>query len=375
MAGGIVRYVALVLALSLGGQAAFAASLVDPASARRAIANPATTAQDAELSALAASGRATELAARLEVVAHDRTITDVAQEWLLDRGLHALARIAPTPEARASVVRLAARAPMVYTRVDPDHGDRATPLYDAGATARFVLRNWDRNAARERARADLAAGGNAAVDRFASRDDIEGADPLREGIAEAFLAAPLPQLATQRAAIVGALVRGGRVDELALILATQLADRELYGLVFDHADEPVALAAVSGVSETLDAASALEALAIASRRAENASAAVLEIGRLARTDDAARRFLFDAVTAPDVGPSAAAALAGLHDPAVSAELARRLAGAHTEESRRLLVLALKLDASPAARTELERFAATRAGSAPLQKKVRQWLER
>ena len=374
MAGGIVRSVALALALSLGGEASHAARVVDPASARQAIANPAITAQGAELTALADNQRATELAARLEVIAHDRTITDVAQEWLLDRGLHALARIAPTPEARATVVRLAARSPTVYTRVDPDHGDRATPLYDAGATARFVLRNWDRSAARERARADLAGSLTEAVDRFASRGGIEDADPVREGIADAFLAAPLPQLAAQRAAIVDSLVRGGRVDELALILATQLADRELYGLVFDHADEPVALAAVSGVSRTLDAASALEALTLASRRAEIASAAVLEIGRLAGTDDAARRFLFDVVTAPDVGPSAAAALAALHDPAVSAELGRRLAGARTEESRRLCVLALKLDESPAARAELKRFAGTRAGSGQLQKEVRQWLD-
>ena len=200
MAGGIVRSVALALALSLGGEAALAARVVDPASARQAIANPAVAAQDAELSALESNRRATELAVRLEVIAHDGAITDIAQEWLLDRGLHALARIAPTPEARASVVRLAARAPTVYTRVDPDHGDRATPLYDAGATARFVLRIWDRSAARERARTDLAAGLTAAVDRFASRGGIEGADPVREGIADAFLAAPLPQLAAQRAA-------------------------------------------------------------------------------------------------------------------------------------------------------------------------------
>ena len=102
---------------------------------------------------------------------------------------------------------------------------------------------------------------------------------------------------------------------------------------------------------------------------------MLEIGKLARNDDAARRFLFDSVSAPDIGPSAAAALAALHDPAVSADLGRRLASVKSEESRRLLVLALRLDASPAARAELERFAKTDAGSAQLQKEVRQWLVR
>ena len=102
---------------------------------------------------------------------------------------------------------------------------------------------------------------------------------------------------------------------------------------------------------------------------------MLEIGKLARNDAAARRFLFDSVSAPDIGPSAAAGLAALHDPMVSAELGRRLASAKSEELRRLLVLALRLDASAAARAELERFAITGAGSAQLREEVRQWLVR
>ncbi len=375
MTGGNARIFALALALSLGGPASHAARVVDPASAREAIANPAVMALDAELAALAAGNRATELAARLEVIAHGRTLTDVAQEWLLDRGLHALARIAPTREARATIARLATRRPTVYTRVDRDHSERATPLYDAGATARFVLRNWDRSAAREGTRADLAAGTTSAVDRFASRGAIEGADPVRAGIADAFRAAPLGQLPAQRAAIAESVARGGRVDDIALIVAERLADRELFSLVFGHADEPVALAAVSSVSRSLDAHSAFEALALASRREAIASAAVLEIGKLARNDSAARRFLFDSVAAPDIGPSAAAALAALHDSAVPAELGRRLGEAQPEQSRRLLVLALRLDASPAARAELERFAKTDSGSAQLQKEVRRWLGR
>ena len=107
MTGGIARYFALACALGLASLSAHAARIVDPASARQAIENPVVVARDAELIALAAGGRATELAARLELIAHDATLADVAQEWLLDRGLHALARIAPTREARATVARLA----------------------------------------------------------------------------------------------------------------------------------------------------------------------------------------------------------------------------------------------------------------------------
>jgi len=372
MRGGIARAFGFAVALGLVADAAYAAGVVDPASARRAVSSPVVVAQDGELAALAAAGRATELAARLERVAHDATLNDVAREWLLDRGLHALARIAPSPAARASVARLASRPPLVYAHIDPDHGDRATPLYDAGATARFVLRHWDRIAARDAAFAEIGAGRTAAIERF---DGAAEGDPVRDGIADAYRDAPPAALATQRAAVADALLQGRRVDALGLIVAGRLEDAALFGLVFDYADEPVALAAIPTLARTLDDAAAFALLARASRRADVASAAVLEIGRLAAGDGAARQFLLESVAEPDIGPSAAAALARLGDPAVSAEVGRRLAASDDEATRRRLVLALKLDSSPAARTELARFVKTGAGSAPLQKDVRQWLER
>jgi hypothetical protein len=362
----------LALALGLVAGPASSARVVDPASAKHETSSPLVTAQDAELTALAAAGRATELAARLERIARDAALPDVAREWLLDRGLHALAGIAPAPAARASVARLATLRPQVFTRVDPDHGDRATPLYDAGATARFVLRAWDRAAARNIAAASLAAGRTDAVARFAA---ASRRDPGAEGVADAFRAAPASLLAGQRAAVAGTLVAGGNADALALILAERLPDAELFGLVFDYADEPVALEAIPAAGQTLAASSALEVLARASRRAEIASAAVLEIGRLAEHDGPARRFLLDAVAEPATGSSAAAALARLGDPAVSGQIGQRLAASNDELERRRLVLALRLDASPAAREELARFARSGAGSAPLRKEVREWLER
>ena len=372
MRGRKTRILGFALALGLAAGPALGARLVDPASARRETTTPLVTAQDAELSALAAASRATELAARLERIAHDATLPDVAREWLLDRGLHALARTTPTSAARASVARLADSRPVVFARIDPDHGDRATPLYDTGATARFVLREWDRAAARDTAAAGLASGRTESVARFAA---ASAGDPAADGIADAYQAAPAAALAGQHAAVTDALVAGMRVDALALILAGRLSDAALFGLVFDYADEPVALDAIPVASRALDTASALERLAEASRRADIASAAVLEIGRLAQNDAAARRFLLDAVAAPDLGASAAAALGRLGDPAVSAELGQRLANSRDEDGRRRLVLALKLDASPAARAELARFAKSDAGSAHLQKEVRQWLER
>ena len=373
MTGGIARFFALACALGLASLPAQAAHIVDPASARQAIENPLAAARDAEISALAARGRATELAARLELIAHDATLTDVAQEWLLDRGLHALVRIAPTSDARATVARLASRAPVVYTRVDPDQGDRATPLYDAGATARFVLRSWERNDARATAQAELSAGLTQAVDRYGLHAVEDARDPVLEGIAEAFRNAQMPELAAQRPAVSNALAQGQPVDALALVLAERFADPALFDLLFDNAGEPTALAAIPAATRALDASSALAALTRASRRTDVGSAAVLEIGRLAQGDPAARSFLFDALADPAIGASAAAALGRISDPAVSAEVGQRLSQARSEDERRLLVLALRLDANPAARAELERFANSGAGSPKLQKKVRQWL--
>ncbi len=212
---------------------------------------------------------------------------------------------------------------------------------------------------------------HAAVARFEQAASEAG----RAGIADAFRAAPTAEIAAQRAAVAATLAQGGHVDALALIVAERLADGDLFAQLVDYADEPEALVALAAVRRVLDATQALETLVRASRRTDIASVAVLEAGRLAATDAAARRFLFEALADPGIAPSAAAALASLRDPGVSAEIGRRLALARADGERRLLVLALSLDGSPAARAELGRFARSGAGSPQLQAKTRRWLER
>ncbi len=375
MAGGNISKLATGLLLGLFGLSALAARVTDPASARRDVTSPAIVAIDSQLAGLAAEGRTGELAARLDVIARDRTLDLVAQEWLLDRGLHRLASLPPAPAAQAIVTGFTARAPIVYARVDPDLGDRAVPYYDTGATARFVLRSWRRAAARNQAAADLQSGRDAVVARFAALPAAGDSEPERSGIIDAFNAAKLASLAAQRAAIVAALTAGERIDEPAMITARRTSDAELMGLVLGQVDAPVALAATGAIRQAFDGQTALELLSGASRRADIASAAMLEIGRLARNDGEARDFLFDALDDPDLGPSAAAALAAIGDAGVTAELGRRLRTGRSETALRMLVLALKLDSGHAAREELRRFAATGKGSPQLQQEVRHWLER
>jgi len=361
MTGGIACLSTLVLALGLAGPVL-------------AVENPAVVSRDAELTALAARGRTDELAARLDVIASDATLEDIAQEWLLDRGLHRLAKLAPTPAARATVDRLAARRPIVYAPIDPGHGD-AAPLYDVGATARFVRRTWSRAEARAMAARALASGDPALVRRYAEHAALRGKSPVLNGIGDAFGEAPAPQLAAQRPALAAAMNDGERVGPLALVVAERLADPELFGLVLAGADDASALAAVPAVARVLDSRTALELLERASRRRDVGSAALLEIGRFAADDAAARAVLFDALGDPARAPSAAAALAKIGDPGVAAELGHRLEAAQTDEERRVLVLALKLDAGPAARAALERFSRSVAGPPALREDVRAWLAR
>jgi hypothetical protein len=364
---------ALVLACCLAAAAGAAPRVVDAGASSRALDNPAVSARDAELSALAGGGRADELAARLDVIAFDATLDGLAREYLIDRGLHRLATLPPTPAARATVMRLAKRKPVVYVRVDPDHGDRATPLYDTGATARFVLREWNRGHARDEAAQSLAAGDGTAIGRYASIAAMRGKSAQLKGIEDAFREAPARQLVAQRPALQASLADGERVGPLALVVAGRLADAELFGLVLQGADEDSALAAVTAAAHTLDSRAALGLLERASRREDIGSAALLAIGGLVAGDPEARYSLFAALEDPARAPSAAAALARLGDPGVSAELGQRLAAARTEESQRALVLALRLDPTPAARAELARFAESGKGSARLRRQVQQWL--
>jgi hypothetical protein len=365
-------YTALFV-LVLAAAPVSAREVVDIGAARRVLAGSAAVEGVAQLAALARTGAVDELGAQLERVVADARLNSIEREWLLDRGLHDLARLTPSPAARAIVEGIARREPEVFVRVDPDHGRHAVPLYDPPATARFVLRTWMRAAARDQALAGLQANLSWPLERFAQTAAAAELDPAQAGIADAFDRAAPAVLLRYRGAVIGAIERGERVDELALRMAVRLRDRELHALVIDHADADIALAAVRLTGELFDASPAFESLVQASRRSEIASAATLEIGRVAREDVRARTHLFDVLHDAALAASAAAALAALHDPAVAVELGRRLQGSTQEAARRQLVLALKLDGSPEARDVLQRFAKASAGSPELQKEVRAWL--
>ena len=362
---------ALALVAIIGGARAHAAQVVDAASVQKAA--DATAAHAARFKALADRGAADELVSAIRALPDVAPHGSIAHEQLLNRGLHELGRLEPTPAARAFVRESARLQPQVYVRVDPDHGSHATPLYDPGATARFVLGKWTRTEARKTALAALAAGQRWPIERFAQQDTAAELDAAQGGVVDAFQELAPRTLATLRDTLAAALNRGERVDELAAVAAERLQDAELFALVFAHADAAVALKAISKASQTLDPAAQFEALRTAAKRPELASAATLQIGRLAGDEARARAHLFEQLTNPGVADSAAAALASLHDAAVASEVGRRLRSEPREDMRRRLALALQLDGSQAARAELERFLEARTGSTQLRKDVSAWL--
>jgi hypothetical protein len=366
---------ALGVALLMGcvTTSAYAREVVTRSAAQQVAANAVVSAQAQRYASLADAGASDALVLELEKALADVTLPALALEWLLDRGLHELARVNPTPAGRSFLESIARRPAEIFARIDPDHGGQVAPLYDPAATARFVLRQWHRATAARQAAAALAANQQWPIQRYVRGAAPLELDPERAGIADAFRIASDATLVRYRAALADALERGERVDELAVICAERLRDQELYGLVVGHADDSVALAAIGRLSRFLDSEGALGVLIAGSRRNAIASASLLAIGRIASEDAHAREYLFSALDDPTTAPSSAAALASLHHADVAAELGSQLQSARQEPARRMRALALQLDGSAAARTQLERFVKTRAGSPQLQKEVRSWL--
>ena len=363
-----------------GAQDAQAREVIDPASLRRALANPVVVAGAQRIDELSRLNDLPGLAEELRLALGDARLTEAGREWLVDRALHGLVRGVPTAPARALVEQVSRSPPRIYTIADPEHArveshiaNAAVPAIDPGATARFVLRQWARAESRDRALAALRSGETWPLDRFGAERSGDRADPARAGIVDAYGALADGELANQRSLLITAVRNRPAAGELAAVAAERLHDADLMLAVVRYAQAPVALRAVQRPRSALDAGAAFDVLSDATRREDVASAAMLEIGRLAPQEPRAREFLLTSFDRATLAPSAAAALAALQEPGVAVQVGERLRSAKTEPQRRMLVLALQLDGGSAARAELARFSESGAGTAQLRKEVREWL--
>ena len=363
---------ATLLLLALAATTSGAGQPIDRAVARRAANAAPATAVAERMQQHAADGATDALVNTVRSVLADPAIDTVARELLAEKGLTALRRLTPTPAARALARELSTRAPRVYTRVEPEHGRHAVPLYDPGASARFALREWARLEARAAATQSLRLGTSWALDAYVA-DDAPTA--FRDGVVDAYTGAGAEELLRQRPALLGAMRDGRDVDRIALAMARRLRDPELLALTIGHAEPAVALDAIRTADRDLDTGAALQVLGLAADREPVASAALLAIGRIAKREPAALDLLLERIADPVSGESAAAALAATSDPALVPRLGARLHAAQDEATRRRLALALRLDDSAAARRELARLVADKRGSSELRKEVAAWLAR
>jgi hypothetical protein len=347
--------------------------VVNRAAVQETMASALVVARVQRYAALGDAGATDALVLELQQLQAEAALSGLARESLLDRGLHELTRVPPTAAGRSLLEDITRRSAAIFVRIDPDHGGQAAPLYDPAATARFVLRQWDRQDAARHTAAALAANQDWPIGRYARGELALELDPARAGVADAFSAADAGTLARYRPALAAALARGERVDELAAICADRLRDAELYRLLLGHADPAVALQAIARVPTSLDGDTAVDVLIAGSRREPIASASILAMGRIAAESARARAYLFTSLEDPATAPSAAAALASLHQADIAAELGRQLQSRKPDSARRARALALQLDGSDAARAQLEAFVKTRAGPAHLQKEVSTWL--
>lgn len=264
-----------------------------------------------------------------------------------------------TPAADEFLAQLALEPVLVYRRHEETLGNWFVPVYDVPGRAQSARRLLARLAARDRLLPALRAGDPAAL-RSKSSD-------------VAVLAAAIEQLTPEQAdrLLQRAVREGGELPSAAwAALAWRAPSPLALDAVIRRADPVDALPLLQQLPPRLKAAQALPWLEQALQRPEYRSVAVSGIGVLAASDAGAEARLVELLGAadPDIGTSAAAALARLDVPdrlqRIDALLERKSGVALAR-----LALALRLEDSPGARARLERLAQDARLPAALRKEL------
>jgi hypothetical protein len=249
--------------------------------------------------------------------------------------------------ARGLVEWLALQPDRVYRRHEETAGDWYLPLLGIAARAEGTLLLWRH--AEERA---------AWAERLSRPSDATWADLERvsgdeaERAAEALLQLDTRSYATFRASAPTHALPA----PVWLAIATRSPDRDSYDRAWAVSDGRQRLLLVERAADALPAADAVRWLAQATEAPEVASAALLAVASLSEREPAARAVLLRALDDPAFGPSAAAGLARGAADGRAERIAALLDAGASEIKARHLVLALRLDASPAAHDVLRRWA-------------------
>jgi hypothetical protein len=332
-----------------------AVAILEPGLAHAAAHTPAV---DALVERIASFARARDTHSLVDVTRGallDPALADAARERVLQASAFALAELDGSTDSRALLEELSSRAPAVRVWSYDGPHRLAIVLYDVAAAARYALARQEARRVLADALGLIAAGDDAVLAMYEAQPDARS--PEARALVQAFESAPTAALVAYRDRLSAALERDASAA-IAAVVARRLGDATLMRSVLEHADPALALDCVRSLRASFASGVALELLEHAVDREDVASAALFEIGALVADEPRARGILFDALDDDRYAGSAAAALAALHDPDVAGELRRRVLAQGDDERRaRRAILALRLDASDAARGELARLAA------------------
>ena len=316
-----------------------------------------------------------QLAARtwLQEVASDLTLAVSAREFLLYEGLLALGSLATPDDQTTHAIKELLGYQSASTTILTEGNHRLTvALHDVASAARLTLGNWRIQAARGEILSKIARG-QAPLPAWSADGDENR--HIAAGLEQALAEFSPIELRAWRMQISTAFDDEPRLARSVLLIARRLGDGYLFRQLAVQAPAAVVIDMMRDLEQSLDYSQSLTVLDLVRRRDQLASAAILSVGRLQASYPVAREQLFALLDDPQHGASAAGALArygGLSD-------IQRLGFVILDESagaqRRRAVLALRLHASPAARSELGRLAANPRLSAKLRQEIAQWLAR
>lgn len=326
---------------------------------------------EASVAAIKQFASADALVAELKQIESRPDFSTVEKERVAYDGLRYLSTLTPNAAAWDLIDDLATRIPTTYVEHDEGRG-RAVPLYDVGALARSVRRNWLTEQAKDRVLAQVITADPAVLQIYdpipiTATDDID-----RGSVQRAFDEAPVHALLAYRDDIRNRLVAGQDVELLAASVARRLADKEMFIALILHGSTGVAVRMLATVTSAVPAADAFDVLSEATNRSDIASAALLAMVPLAGSMVSATDYLFSQLGDPGRGASAATALARIGDPATISRLGSMVKNGKDGTVERQAMLALRLNNSPAANQVIQDFVADPSASAQLRTEVSQW---
>ena len=293
------------------------------------------------------------LAAEIEALETNKSLNDEARITQMYDKLMTLADLPPDAAVEPLLERHAnAGYRLPGFRTDDGHRIAIT-THDTAAAARFALDQW----ARERGRILAEVALRARTGAF----DFKASEATLAGYAQAFAAASDDELSVTRSGITAALADGARVEPLLLILIERLHDAELAKHLLAQGDDDLVVHMLPRIADALPAETTLALFTRTTLRAGLASALVAQIGRLSGTSRAAHDWLLAKLGDPELGPSAAAALARTGDPVAIAALADTLN------------VPAAVYAARAAQDALEQFVDDPASPAGLRTQVSGWI--